>query len=119
MINSPIAILAMLSSSLVFAQDVPSLHAIQGVWWRDCTDPAAEFVIDGNTYSGDFLGEHPLTVSKGILTFQHGLLENHGIHVSGRPTRFRILQASKESLVIRPLGQKTRDLRLHTCAAPK
>lgn len=67
-----------------FASDIEySLKDIQGGWWGNCEDSAVIFFIDGNKYSGDFLGSYLAEVKNNQLVLKNGLPEGHGIHVDG------------------------------------
>ncbi len=94
-----------------------SLDAIQGGWWSDCNDPAVEFLIRGNKYSGDFAGEYTLTLNGDILVFTDGLIDGHSIDVTHKPLLFQILTVTDKELVLRPLPGNLRvgDWRLRSC----
>ena len=94
-----------------------SLDAIQGGWWSDCNDPAVEFLIKGNKYSGDFAGTHTLALDGDILVFTEGLVDGHSVNVTHRPLSFRILTATDKELVLRPLpgNPHAGDWRLLSC----
>ena len=79
-----------------------SLDSIQGVWWSDCSDPAAAFVISGSEYYGDFVGQHPLQLADNVLVFEHGLVDGHSTDVTHEPLSFEVLVAEPEKLVLRP-----------------
>lgn len=81
----------------------PSLAAIQGDWWRDCSDPAAEFLISGDSYSGDFAGSYKITLTGTILVFTNGLINGHSINVTHKPLSFEILLVNDNELVLRPM----------------
>ncbi|WP_394538409.1 hypothetical protein PRJ39_22175 [Lysobacter enzymogenes] len=49
------------------AASPPTLADVQGVWWRDCDQPAAEFGIDGEAFYGDFEGRFRARVERGVL----------------------------------------------------
>lgn len=94
-----------------------SLDSIQGAWWSNCQDPAAEFVIAGDEYSGDFTGTHKLDLSGDVLVFQSGLVDGHSISVTHRPLSFRVISAGASQLVLRslPEGSSSRDWHLESC----
>ena len=92
-----------------------SLEALQGGWWRDCNDPAVEFHIDGDQYSGDFEGSYKITLKGDILTFNHGLIDGHSVHVTEKPQSFQILNVTKEELILRPVSDNQGDWLLKSC----
>jgi hypothetical protein len=94
-----------------------SLAALQGGWWSDCADPAVEFLINGNRYAGDFLGEHPLVLTGDVLVFADGLVDGHGVDVSRTPLSFRIMATGDGRLVLRPLhaAAHVEDWHLRSC----
>lgn len=94
-----------------------SLAGVQGAWWSSCDAPAAEFVIAGTTYSGDFLGSHEMTLVGDVLTFTGGLPTGHEASTSGRAQSFRIVRISPGELILRPSGidSHDRDWRLLAC----
>jgi hypothetical protein len=95
-----------------------SLKDVQGAWWSDCGAAAVEFFIEQDTYSGDFLGSHKLTVSGDVLVFNDGLLMGHGVDVSGRPLALRILRVSESELVLRAMDRlDALDWHLYSCRA--
>jgi hypothetical protein len=95
----------------------PSLAALQGAWWRDCEDPAAEFLVEGESYSGDFAGSYGLTLTGEVLVFTEGLVDGHGTDVTHRPLSFEILRVNDTELVMRPMSSNDRvgDWRLLSC----
>jgi hypothetical protein len=99
--------------------DPSLLHLIQGAWWSDCQDPAAELVIDGNEYSGDFLGTYKLELSGDVLVFKNGLVDGHSIDVTHAPIFFRVMSAGSGQLVLRPLPESfgSKDWRLDSCSS--
>jgi len=94
-----------------------SLDSVQGVWWSDCGAPAAEFLIVGDEYSGDFAGSYKLKLTGDILVFKDGLIAGHSINVTHEPLSFRILTATDRQLVLRPLpgNPYIGDWHLHSC----
>ena len=107
---------ASLSGHTCAASPLGSLADIQGAWWSSCDAAAAEFVIGRGKYSGDFVGHHDLHIKGNVLTFTHGLLEGHGVYVSGKPVAFRIIRASRSELVLRRLKDAGgNDWRLRRC----
>ena len=84
---------------------------IQGAWWSSCNDPAAEFVISGDAYSGDFAGNHDLGLDAGVLVFKDGLLEGHGVDLPGQRRAFHIVSASAGNWSYAPwrMGRITRN----------
>lgn len=99
------------------AGPVSSLDAIQGAWWSSCLDPAAEFVIAGARYSGDFAGTFELELAGDVLVFKQGLVDGHATGVAGEPVAFRVVRAGGEELVLRRMaGDPTGpDWRLQAC----
>lgn len=77
-----------------------TLKNIQGGWFSDCEDPAVEFLIRQNEYSGDFHGSHPLILKNDLLIFENGLVENHSVNVSFKRREYKILSLSKDSMVL-------------------
>jgi len=96
-----------------------SLDSIQGGWWSNCQDPAAEFVIAGDEYSGDFLGTHKLDLPGDVLVFQSGLVDGHSINVTYTPLSFRVMSAGPSQLVLRslPEGPSSEDWHLESCSS--
>ena len=96
-----------------------SLDSIQGAWWSNCQDPAAEFIIAGHEYSGDFLGTYKLDLSGDVLVFQSGLVEGHSINVTHTPLSFRVMSARASQLVLRslPEGSSSKDWHLQSCSS--
>jgi len=80
-----------------------SLDSVQGSWWSNCDNPAVEFLIIGDEYSGDFAGSYKLKLTGDILVFNDGLTDGHSINVTHDPLLFRILTATETQLVLRPL----------------
>lgn len=80
-----------------------SLDRLQGGWWSSCGDPAVEFLIEGSEYSGDFSGTYRLDLAGDVLTFSAGLANGHSTNVTHEPLSFRILAATGELLVLRPM----------------
>jgi hypothetical protein len=80
-----------------------SLSSIQGAWWSDCADPAAEFVVQGYDYFGDFSGRYKLVSTGDVLVFEQGLGDGHGTDVTHRPLSFRVIDARPGALVLRPI----------------
>ena len=99
------------------------LSDLQGGWWSNCEDPAVAFLIDGNKYSGDFSGTYTLGLAGNVLTFSAGLIDGHSIDVPHKPLSFRILSATGDQLLLRPMlgNPYVGDWRLHSCngAPPK
>ena len=108
-------------SMLATAQDVVSgeysLEDLQGAWWTDCEAPAAEFLVEGNMYSGDFEGSYTVTLSDDVLTFGDGLTDGHSTDVTHAPLQFRIIELSDENLRLHPLPGNpfVEDWRLRSC----
>ena len=92
---------------------------IQGAWWSNCNDPAAEFVVSGDAYSGDFAGSHDLGLEAGVLVFKDGLLEGHEVDLPGQPRAFQIVSASASELVLRPMADApdNAEWRLYSCTS--
>ena len=90
----------------VFAQAQPnvySLKALQGGWWSDCKDPAVEFFIRNDEYSGDFEGSYKITLANDVLIFKDGLIDGHSVSVTHKALSFQILKLTDEQLVLHPL----------------
>ena len=85
-----------------------TLKDVQGFWWERCDDPAAQFVIQDDRFSGDFKGEFKISVDQNMLRIEQ----------LQKPTlEYRILAASPRRLVLRPLFEATSpDWVLRTCA---
>ncbi|MDR2220131.1 MAG: hypothetical protein LBE24_06075 [Methylobacillus sp.] len=94
-----------------------SLSDVQGAWWSKCSDPAVEFLIQNDRYSGDFFDDHKLSVKDNILTFEDGLVVGHDVNVSGTPLAFLIISISPSELVLRRVTAERddRDWRLLSC----
>ena len=97
-------------------------HALQGVWWERCGDPAAALAITGKRYGGDFVGEHLLTLTQRrgqppVLTFTKGLPFGHSVHVSGRAESFEVVKSTGKELVLSPMPGASRagDWTLSAC----
>lgn len=86
------------SSMAISKNVVYSVDDIQGMWWSDCNDAAAEFMIDGSYYSGDFLGEYKVEVADNKLTLTKGFINGHSINVTGVPLVFEIVKLTRQSL---------------------
>ncbi len=84
-------------------KDLSSLDSIQGAWWSDCKNSAAEFVVDGDEYSGDFTGRYKLQLSGDVLVLKGGLNDGHSINVSNKPLSFLVLKVAPGQLVLRPM----------------
>lgn len=83
--------------------NVYSLDTLQGGWWSDCKDPAVEFFIRGDEYSGDFEGTYKITITNDILMFNDGLIDGHSVSVTHKALSFQILKVTDKQLVLRPL----------------
>ena len=96
-----------------------SLESLQGAWWANCHDGAAEFVIAGDEYSGDFLGTYKLELSGDVLVFKSGLVDGHSINVTHTPLLFRVISAGSGQLVLRPFSDASggNDWRLESCSS--
>ena len=84
-------------------RDQYSLGILQGGWWSDCQNPAVEFLIDGDEYSGDFSGKYKLKLIGDVLVFKDGLIDGHSFNVTHRPQSFLIMTATDGQLVLRPM----------------
>jgi hypothetical protein len=98
---------------------VVTLRSIQGAWWSDCQDPAAEFVIEGDEYSGDFSDRYKLDLVRDILVFKQGLIDGHSTNVTHVPLSFRVIEAGPSQLVLRPIpvNPNSVDWRLQSCSS--
>lgn len=98
-----------------------SLDALQGAWWSDCEAPAAEFLIAGDEYSGDFEGSYQVTLTGDVLRFDDGLADGHSVEVTHVPLEFRIVELSDARLVLSPLpgNPVTDDWHLQSCDAAR
>lgn len=114
-------LIGILFSPIACAQVNPpdrfSLDDLQGGWWASCDDPAVEFLVDRDEYVGDFSGKYRLSLLGDILTFSAGLAESHNVEPTHKPTSFRILAATGEQLVLRPVlaNSQADDWRLQSC----
>lgn len=95
-----------------------SLDAVQGAWWSSCEAPAAEFVIEGTAYYGDFLGRYELELKKDVLVFMDGLIDGHSVNVTHKALAFQVRSVSDNKLVLRPLpgNPYVADWELLSCA---
>ncbi len=59
---------ALFSSVSIASENEYSLQDVQGAWWSSCDDPAADFVISGNSYTGDFEGTYTCSVENNKLS---------------------------------------------------
>lgn len=104
------------------ASVAPSHYALsdmQGAWWSDCNEPAAEFLVDHDQYSGDFAGRHQLMLEGDVVTFASGLPSSHDVHLSGEPMAFRIVVATGSTLVLAPVNDRgSNPWRLESCERP-
>ena len=98
-----LALVAVSACAPIATSPSPSLAAIQGGWWRSCDDSAVEFLIKGDTYSGDFAGSYKITLTGNVLVFTEGLINGHSINVTHRPLSFEILLVNDKELVLRPM----------------
>jgi hypothetical protein len=99
----------------------PSLAQLQGGWWSRCDDPAVEFLIDGTLYSGDFAGQHRLTLTGRRLVFEDGLPDGHAVELPHTPREFRVVDAAPGRLVLRqePAEDGAGDWHLQACDASR
>jgi hypothetical protein len=82
-----------------------ALGDVQGYWWESCDDPAVQFAIRGNRYFGDFEGEFKTQVENDMLIIEQGSIA---------PT-YRIIAASSQRLVLRPVAGPAQDWVLRSC----
>jgi len=117
--TGPFIFLALLATDPSAAARHYSLKDIQGGWWSRCDDPAVEFYIKGDEYSGDFNGTYKLELSNDILIFRDGLIDGHSIDVTHKPLSFLIVRASADKLVLRrvssPPASASQVWRLRSC----
>lgn len=99
-------LILLLSFSLpvISGNDIFTLENAQGGWWGSCEDEAVAFYIDGDTYSGDFLGTYHVELSNNILLFKSGLPEGHSIHVDGNPMSYLVLNLNQKVLTLKHQG---------------
>lgn len=96
-----------------------ALSDMQGAWWSGCHEPAAEFIVDNDQYSGDFAGRHQLTLQGDVVTFESGLPSSHDVNLSGEPMAFRIVVATGSALVLAPVNDRgPNPWRLDSCERP-
>lgn len=93
------------------AQAAYTLADVQGVWWSDCTQPAAEFGLDGDSFYGDFEGRFRARVERGVLRVDP-------LDAKAPPRAWRILAADRARLVLRPLQPGAREWTLRRCPEP-
>lgn len=94
-----------------------SLESLQGAWWSDCREPAAEFAIQGSKYFGDFHGSYSVELTGDVLVFHDGLASGHSVDVTRTPLSFRVVDAGPGMLVLRPAGQDGNDWHLKSCSS--
>jgi hypothetical protein len=82
-----------------------TLADVQGFWWENCSDPAAQFAIQGNRYFGDFEGEFKAHVEHGVLRVDRG----------SETQSFHILDASPTELRLHPLAESRTAWVLRSC----
>ena len=83
-----------------------TLDDIQGYWWQSCTDPAVQFAIQGDKYTGDFPGEFRVRVEHNAIVIDKG---------AGPAAFYRIVSASPRQIVLRPIDGRTSDWVLRAC----
>ena len=83
-----------------------TLGDVQGYWWESCDDPAVQFAIQGDRYTGDFEGEFKVRVESGMLVIDPN---------SGSTPAYRIVAASPQHLVLRPISGPAQDWVLRSC----
>lgn len=98
-----LSVVAIQACAQVTPTNAYSLDALQGGWWSDCNDPAVEFLIRGNEYSGDFDGSYKITLTGDVLMFNDGLIYGHSVNVTHKSLSFQILKVTDKQLVLRPL----------------
>jgi hypothetical protein len=112
-------------NAAVYAQATPgkaySIDALQGAWWQDCEQPAAEFFISDDEYSGDFEGSYKATLTGDLLVFDDGFADGHSVNVTHVPLEFRIVELTNKRLVLSPLPGNpfTSDWHLQSCDEPR
>lgn len=102
-------------SGAASAKPPPTLADVQGVWWNDCAQPAAEFGIDGDSFYGDFEGRFRARVERGVLRVE-------ALDANAPPRAWRIVAASRTRLVLRSLepgAQNAPDWTLRSCPEPQ
>ena len=82
-----------------------TLQDVQGYWWASCNDPAVQFAVQGDKYFGDFEGEFKARVENDMLVIEQG---------PGAPV-YRIIAASPQRLVLRPVAGPAQDWVLRSC----
>ncbi|QWP77049.1 hypothetical protein J5226_01185 [Lysobacter sp. K5869] len=93
------------------AQPPYTLADVQGVWWSDCAQPAAEFGLDGDSFYGDFEGRFRARVERGVLRVD-------ALDAKAPPRAWRILAAGRTRLVLRSLEPGAQDWTLRACPEP-
>ncbi len=83
-----------------------TLDDVQGYWWQSCDDPAVQFAIQDNRYSGDFEGEFAVRVENDLLIV---------IRNGDSNTAYRILAASPERLLLQSVIAPEQDWLLRSC----
>jgi hypothetical protein len=82
-----------------------TLDDVQGYWWESCDDPAVQFAIQGDRYFGDFEGESKARVENDTLV----------IDQRPSPSAYRIMAASAQRLVLRPVAGPVQDWVVRSC----
>ena len=83
-----------------------TLQDVQGYWWENCNDPAAQFAIQGDRYFGDFEGEFKVQVENDMLVIDPK---------SGSTPAYRIMATSPQHLVLRLVSGPPQDWALRSC----
>ena len=108
-------LLLILSFSANATEKLYTLQDVQGTWWGSCDDEVAVFYIQGDMYSGDFLGTFNVELSKNKLLFKSGLPEGHSINVDGEPQTYLLLSATKGKLKLQDVEDDTFSFNLFSC----
>ena len=99
--------LALSPSANAAKSRVFTLDDVQGYWWQSCADPAVQFAIQGDKYTGDFPGEFKVRIENNSLVIEKG---------PGSVAFYRIVSASPRRIVLRPRDGKSPDWVLRSCA---
>jgi len=108
-------LLLILSFSANATEKLYTLDDVQGTWWGSCDDEVAVFYIQGDMYSGDFLGTFNVELSNNKLLFTSGLPKGDSINVNGEPQAYLLLSATKGKLTLQGVEDDTFSFNLFSC----